>query len=154
MSRMRPFTDPSGVPLVAKHLKNSHASETPVTDGRNTYAYLDGACTLFAVDFDGKVVWSTDVKQPEVRADLSSTTQSLRSFLGDLVNIGAVGRRQRSSGRICIVNGRTPGVVLGRVQYGQRQGTLARTSRVRETRVRGVCGQSVRVILRRIMRRI
>jgi hypothetical protein len=40
-----------------KHLKNSYASETPVTDGERVYVYF-GNLGLFAVDFSGKPLWS------------------------------------------------------------------------------------------------
>src|SRR5262245_36964630 len=45
------------VPSFARHLKNSFASETPVTDGERVYAYF-GNLGLFAYDFDGKLLWS------------------------------------------------------------------------------------------------
>jgi outer membrane protein assembly factor BamB len=38
------------------HPKNSHASATPVTDGRRVYASF-GSSGLVAIDLDGKVVW-------------------------------------------------------------------------------------------------
>jgi outer membrane protein assembly factor BamB len=41
----------------ARHLKNSYASETPVTDGQRVYAYFASA-GLFCLDRDGKLVWS------------------------------------------------------------------------------------------------
>lgn len=41
----------------ARHLKNSYASETPVTDGQRVYAYF-GSVGLFALDRDGKPLWS------------------------------------------------------------------------------------------------
>ena len=44
-------------PSRAKHLKNSYASETPVTDGERVYAYF-GNAGLFAFDFAGTQVWS------------------------------------------------------------------------------------------------
>jgi len=44
-------------PSKAKHLKNSYASETPVTDGERVYAYF-GNLGLFAFDFSGKPLWS------------------------------------------------------------------------------------------------
>jgi outer membrane protein assembly factor BamB len=44
----------------AKHLKNSYASETPVTDGERVYAYF-GNKGLFALDFEGNVVWSREI---------------------------------------------------------------------------------------------
>jgi outer membrane protein assembly factor BamB len=44
-------------PAKAKHLKNSYASETPVSDGERVYAYF-GNLGLFALDLTGKLVWS------------------------------------------------------------------------------------------------
>lgn len=41
----------------ARHLKNSYASETPVTDGEHVYAYF-GSVGLFCLDRDGKQIWS------------------------------------------------------------------------------------------------
>jgi outer membrane protein assembly factor BamB len=46
-----------GVPPVARHLKNTFASETPVTDGQRVYAAF-GNVGLFAFDFAGKPLWS------------------------------------------------------------------------------------------------
>lgn len=46
-----------GVPKTAIHLKNSFASETPVTDGENVYAYFGGV-GLFCLDRDGNPRWS------------------------------------------------------------------------------------------------
>jgi outer membrane protein assembly factor BamB len=39
------------------HLKNTYASETPVTDGERLYAYF-GNVGLFCYDLDGKELWS------------------------------------------------------------------------------------------------
>jgi len=47
----------SAPPGRAKHLKNSYASETPVTDGERVYFYF-GNAGLFAFDLAGKPVWS------------------------------------------------------------------------------------------------
>jgi outer membrane protein assembly factor BamB len=47
----------SAPPGKAKHLKNSYASETAVTDGERVYFYFANA-GLFAFDFSGKPVWS------------------------------------------------------------------------------------------------
>jgi outer membrane protein assembly factor BamB len=44
------------VPKSSRHLKNSFASETPVTDGERIYAYF-GNIGLFCFDFSGKLVW-------------------------------------------------------------------------------------------------
>jgi len=45
------------VPKHGHHLKNSFASETPVTDGERIYAYF-GCLGLFCYDFAGKLLWS------------------------------------------------------------------------------------------------
>lgn len=44
-------------PAPPRHLKNSYASETPVTDGQRVYAYF-GSVGVFALDRDGKPLWS------------------------------------------------------------------------------------------------
>ena len=46
-----------GTPGDSKHLKNTYASETPVTDGQRVYAYF-GNLGVFCLDLDGKEVWS------------------------------------------------------------------------------------------------
>ncbi len=46
-----------GVPPIARHLKNTYASETPVTDGERVYAYF-GSAGLFCFDLNGKLLWS------------------------------------------------------------------------------------------------
>jgi outer membrane protein assembly factor BamB len=46
-----------GQPQSAIHLKNSFASETPVTDGERVYAYF-GNQGLYCLDFEGHPVWS------------------------------------------------------------------------------------------------
>ncbi|HZS09658.1 MAG TPA: PQQ-binding-like beta-propeller repeat protein [Blastocatellia bacterium] len=45
-----------GVPVASRHLKNSYASETPVTDGERVYAYF-GNTGLFCYDMNGKPLW-------------------------------------------------------------------------------------------------
>lgn len=47
----------SAPPARAKHLKNSYASETPVTDGERVYFYF-GNAGLFVFDLNGRPVWS------------------------------------------------------------------------------------------------
>ncbi len=49
-----------GVPKTGHHLKNTLASETPVTDGQRVYAYF-GNVGLFAYDMDGKLAWKADL---------------------------------------------------------------------------------------------
>jgi outer membrane protein assembly factor BamB len=46
-----------GVPEHPVHVKNTYASETPVTDGQRVYAYF-GNVGLFCYDFDGRLLWS------------------------------------------------------------------------------------------------
>ncbi len=46
-----------GTPTSPIHLKNSFASETPVTDGERVYAYF-GNLGLYCFDFQGNAVWS------------------------------------------------------------------------------------------------
>jgi outer membrane protein assembly factor BamB len=45
------------VPATPVHVKNTYASETPVTDGERVYAYF-GSAGLFCLDVAGKVLWS------------------------------------------------------------------------------------------------
>lgn len=45
-----------GVPTQSRHLKNSYASETPVTDGQRVYASF-GNIGIFAFTLDGVPVW-------------------------------------------------------------------------------------------------
>jgi outer membrane protein assembly factor BamB len=46
-----------GKPQGTIHVKNTYASETPVTDGRRVYAYF-GNLGLFCYDMNGKPLWS------------------------------------------------------------------------------------------------
>lgn len=49
-----------GTPYDNRHRKASFASSTPVTDGRNVYAFF-GTEGLFAYDFAGKLIWKAQV---------------------------------------------------------------------------------------------
>ena len=49
------------VPALPTHQKSTFASETPVTDGERVYVYM-ADIGLFAVDFDGEVVWSVPLE--------------------------------------------------------------------------------------------
>jgi outer membrane protein assembly factor BamB len=46
-----------GVPMRPVHMKNSYASETPVTDGDRVYVYL-GYVGLFAYELNGTLAWA------------------------------------------------------------------------------------------------
>jgi hypothetical protein len=53
-------------PANPKHLKNSFASETVVTDGERVYAYF-GNLGLFAFDMEGRQVWSAPMRASKTR---------------------------------------------------------------------------------------
>ena len=48
-------------PSIARHLKNSFASETPVTDGERLYVYFGTIGLVAALDMTGETVWTADV---------------------------------------------------------------------------------------------
>jgi len=50
-----------GKPPILRHLKNSFASETPVTDGERIYAYFGTIGLLAAIDMSGKTVWTKEL---------------------------------------------------------------------------------------------
>jgi outer membrane protein assembly factor BamB len=56
----------TGVPAQSRHLKNSYAAETPVTDGERVYVYF-GDVGLFAYDMDGKLLWSRPMDALEMQ---------------------------------------------------------------------------------------
>ncbi len=57
-----------GRPRGGRHVKNSFASETPVTDGERVYAYFTDY-GLYAFDFEGKPVWATPFERHETIRD-------------------------------------------------------------------------------------
>lgn len=54
------------VPKHPLHIKNSYASETPVTDGERLYAYF-GNIGMFCYDMQGKVLWSKTFQSVKTR---------------------------------------------------------------------------------------
>ena len=56
-----------GIPEAPRHLKNTYASETPVTDGHYIYAYF-GNVGLFCLDMNGRVLWSQTFDLVDTRA--------------------------------------------------------------------------------------
>ncbi len=50
-----------GTPSILRHLKNSFASETPVTDGERVYAYYGSIGLLAALDMNGRTVWTKEL---------------------------------------------------------------------------------------------
>lgn len=57
-----------GRPPTPRHLKNSYASETPVTDGERIYAHF-GYLGTWCLDLDGTVLWKREWKPYKVRND-------------------------------------------------------------------------------------
>lgn len=55
-----------GQPRSSIHIKNSFASETPVTDGERVYCYF-GNQGLYALDFEGNVVWEREFEPVKTR---------------------------------------------------------------------------------------
>lgn len=66
------------------HIKNSYASETPVTDGERVYAYF-GNVGLFAFDLEGRKVW--DRKWDAVPIRNNWGTAASPALQGDLLFI-------------------------------------------------------------------
>ena len=56
----------AGQPQTSIHLKNSLASETPVTDGERIYAYFGGV-GIFCLDFAGNEVWTKPIDPRKMR---------------------------------------------------------------------------------------
>ena len=48
-----------GVPSIMRHLKNSFASETPVTDGERLYVCFGSIGLVAALTLEGETIWST-----------------------------------------------------------------------------------------------
>jgi outer membrane protein assembly factor BamB len=57
-----------GKPETSLHIKNTYASETPVTDGERLYVYF-GNVGLFCYDLDGKLIWSKKFEPHSTRSD-------------------------------------------------------------------------------------
>jgi outer membrane protein assembly factor BamB len=55
-----------GVPPASRHLKNTYASETPVTDGQRLYVSF-GNVGLFAYDLAGQLLWSQPAQLKPMR---------------------------------------------------------------------------------------
>jgi outer membrane protein assembly factor BamB len=49
------------VPKVQRHIKNSFASETPITDGERVYVSFGSVGLLAALDMNGKRVWTNEL---------------------------------------------------------------------------------------------
>jgi outer membrane protein assembly factor BamB len=56
------------IPRNFRHLKNSYASQTPVTDGTFVYAFF-GDQGMYCYDLQGKLIWSRDLGDFKMRSD-------------------------------------------------------------------------------------
>ncbi len=56
-----------GRPPMPRHSSNTYATETPITDGRNVYAYF-GMNGVYCFDMQGKLQWQKDLGSYEMRA--------------------------------------------------------------------------------------
>jgi outer membrane protein assembly factor BamB len=56
-----------GKPATPLHIKNTYASETPVTDGKRVYAYY-GNLGIFCYDLEGQPVWSKKLEPHAMQA--------------------------------------------------------------------------------------
>lgn len=55
-----------GVPATTIHIKNSYASETPVTDGERVYAYF-GNQGVYCYTLEGKPIWKKEIEPHKMR---------------------------------------------------------------------------------------
>jgi outer membrane protein assembly factor BamB len=63
-------------PRTRRHTKNTYASETPVTDGKYVYASF-GSAGLYAVDFQGNVIWKRDLGLMRGRAGWGTSSSPI-----------------------------------------------------------------------------
>jgi outer membrane protein assembly factor BamB len=65
-----------GVPDEPVHIKNTYASETPVTDGENVYFYF-GNLGIFCFDLDGKEIWRKRLDPVKMRYNWGTAASPL-----------------------------------------------------------------------------
>ena len=103
-----------GVPLEKKYFTNTYASETPATDGERVYVY-HGSAGMFAVDFNGRIVWSRAISMPDVsnaletaRSDTLNRTGTESDVLpeGSLTDLGSAASPIVHDGRVYITDDR------------------------------------------------
>jgi outer membrane protein assembly factor BamB len=74
----------SGHPPGGRHRKNSFCSETPVTDGKRVYVYVNNL-GLFAYDLDGNQVWKTPLENLPTILDFGPASSPI--LVNDLIVI-------------------------------------------------------------------
>ena len=65
-----------GVPFLPSRSENTHANETPVTDGERVYVYF-GMIGLYCFDFDGKLVWQKEMGAYPTESTWGASTSPL-----------------------------------------------------------------------------
>ena len=65
-----------GIPYLPSRRENTHASETPVTDGKQVYVYF-GMIGLFCYDFEGNLVWKKDLGSYPTESTWGSATSPM-----------------------------------------------------------------------------
>jgi outer membrane protein assembly factor BamB len=63
--------------LVTRHIKNSFASETPVTDGERVYVYFGSLGVVAALDLEGRTAWAKEVAALDGRQGFGTATSPL-----------------------------------------------------------------------------
>ena len=58
------------LPRLRRHIKNSYASETPVTNGERLFVYFGNIGLVAALDMDGNVLWQQDIGAHNTRVEL------------------------------------------------------------------------------------
>ena len=67
-----------GAPPRGHHLKNTLASETPITDGKSVFAYF-GNIGVFALDTNGTVQWSHELRPASTRLEWGTAASPVLS---------------------------------------------------------------------------
>lgn len=66
-----------GYPPLLRHIKNSYASETTVTDGERVYVYFGSIGLVAALDMKGTVVWTKTVEAHNTSTELGPAASPL-----------------------------------------------------------------------------
>ena len=59
-------------PQMLRHIKNSYASETVVTDGERVYVYFGSIGLVAALDMEGQIVWTRDIGAFNTQVELGT----------------------------------------------------------------------------------
>ena len=62
----------SAKPTILRHVKNSYASESAVTDGERVYVYFGSIGLLAALDLNGETVWSKELGAFNTQVELGT----------------------------------------------------------------------------------